>query len=73
MPRTYKSDKTYYLLYIGYQSGGRYYKFSESRKAEAMALYNTCIYENIFCTLKVIGPEQIKPSTHVQLSMFDNN
>lgn len=64
-----KTNKRYYLLYIGFVSGGKYYKFAESNKHKALSLQKKYKLMNIFTELKVIEP---KPSNYTQLSIFDN-
>ncbi len=63
-----KTNKRYWLLYIGFVSGGKYYKFSESNKSKALSLQRKYKLMGIFTELTVIEP---KPKTYEQLSLFN--
>ncbi len=64
-----KTNKKYYLLYVGFVSGGKYYKFSESNKSKAFSLQKKYQWLGIFTELKVVEPS---PKKYEQLSIFNN-
>lgn len=60
--------KRYYLLYVGFVSGGKFYKFSESNKSRALSLKRQFDLQGIYTELHIQEP---KKSNNVQLSFFD--